>query len=115
MAKVKFSTYMEVDLGGMTTDELMNLKRQVEIHLEGRLNPKNITLDVVLESDNNCHTRIGYAIKKLLNKPADQIMLSEIPEKIDLDRLKDFRNFGEKSIETLNQILIKNGISAIHN
>jgi len=106
--KVKFTTYLEIDLHAMSTQELNELYQNVERVLFGRRTTENPVITDVLRD-----VRALKAFETLFDRPTTAIKVSEIAEKMTQSKLLSVRTVGKKSISNVNNMLIAYGYSPL--
>lgn len=102
--KAKFCTYLEIDLNGMPTKELAELKKEIEAVLELRYSNQPRGLLEVFNNSNGVDTRIVSGIEWLLKKKASDITIAEVMD-ITKTRLLTIPNLGRKAVERIDEIV----------
>lgn len=108
MIQLQVQTVVGVDLNTLPTEKLVQIREQADLRIKSRQKRKNALIADLLIKDNNCHTRIGFCVAKLLDRKLKDITLSEI-SKLSKSTFLKMPNMGVKSLFQLNAILLANG------
>lgn len=106
---VKVSAYMEMDLLGMSTHELIEIKSKIEATLHGRQSTDNPTIMVALKN-----VRALNALEWLLKKGRHEITVNDVCN-IKLKEFSDVPHVGKKAIEAVNDMLLMYGYHPLNN
>lgn len=105
--KAKFTTYMDIDLPGMETMELANLRDEINRIIHGRQTTDNPPIAKVLRD-----TRAMNAFETIFQKHPNFITVKDVAG-LTLERLEKERNIGKKSVSSINDLLVTYGHSPL--